>query len=98
MINHQGIFRFNKELLNSAVVRDCLTSTLKVVKFGRVNGYKHELCLSKFFMENGTVLERMSFSLASQEPGKSKVMEDFKEILFSFKKGFSFAVVEFSYD
>ncbi|KEH38494.1 FBD protein [Medicago truncatula] len=94
----EGIFRFNKELLNSAVVRDCLTSTLKVVKFGRVNGYKHELCLSKFFMENGTVLERMSFSLASQELGKSKVMEDFKENLFSFKKGFSFAVVEFSYD
>lgn len=51
-----------------------------------------------FFMENGTVLERMSFSLASQELGKSKVMEDFKENLFSFKKGFSFAVVEFSYD
>jgi hypothetical protein len=49
-------------------------------------------------MENGKLLERMSFSLASQALGKSKIMEEFKEKLFSFKKGFYFAIVEFSYD
>jgi len=49
-------------------------------------------------MENGLVLERMSFFLASHCLGKSKIMEEFKAKLFSFKKGFSFAIVEFSYD
>ncbi|KAK2368289.1 F-box/FBD/LRR-repeat protein [Trifolium repens] len=61
----KGILKFNQELLNSAVVPDCLTFTLKVVKFGIVHGYKHELFLAKYFMENGVVLERMSFYLAN---------------------------------
>jgi hypothetical protein len=65
LFNHQGILKFNQELLNSAVVPDCLTFTLKVVKFGIVHGYKHELFLAKYFMENGVVLERMSFYLAN---------------------------------
>ncbi|KAJ1383998.1 Leucine-rich repeat domain superfamily [Sesbania bispinosa] len=94
----KGISKFDIELLNSAVVPDCLASTLQVVKFGKVHGYEHELYLAKFMMENGLVLERMSFSLASHGLGRSKVMEEFKEKLFSFKKGFSFAIVEFSYD
>ncbi|KAJ1383997.1 Leucine-rich repeat domain superfamily [Sesbania bispinosa] len=85
-LHFKGISKFDKELLNSTVVPYCLLSTLEVVKFGRVHGYEHELYLAKFVMENGLVLERMSFSLASHELGESKVMEDFKEKLFSFKK------------
>jgi hypothetical protein len=98
MVNYQGILEFNPELLNSTPVPDCFASTLQVVKFAKVGGYEHELCLAKYFMENGKLLERMSFSLASQALGKSKIMEEFKEKLFSFKKGFYFAIVEFSYD
>uniref|UniRef100_A0A0R0FP47 F-box domain-containing protein n=1 Tax=Glycine max TaxID=3847 RepID=A0A0R0FP47_SOYBN len=94
----QGISNFDKELLNSAAVPECLTSTLQVVKFHKLHGCEHELCLAKFVMENGLVLERMSFFLASHCLGKSKIMEEFKAKLFSFKKGFSFAIVEFSYD
>nr|KYP39140.1 F-box/LRR-repeat protein At3g59200 family [Cajanus cajan] len=94
----KGISKFAKELLNSTAVPDCLTYTLQVVKFRKVHGCEHELWLAKFFVENGLVLERMSFSLVSQWLGKSKIMEDFKEKLFSFKRGFSFAFIEFSYD
>ncbi|CAK8579434.1 unnamed protein product [Lathyrus sativus] len=94
----EGILKFNHELLNSAAVPDCLTSTLQVVIFGDVHGYEHELLLAKYLMENGTVLERMSFSFANARSGKSKVIEEFKEKLYSFKKGISFAILEFSYD
>ncbi|KAK2422877.1 hypothetical protein QL285_033374 [Trifolium repens] len=92
--------KFIQELLDSAVVPDCLTSTLQVVKFENVRGTKHELFLAKYFMENGMVLERMSFSLANAELSKSKVIEEFKEKLYSFKKGLkgvSFAILEFYY-
>jgi hypothetical protein len=57
-----------------------------VVKFKNVCGLEHVLFLAKYFMENGMVLERMSFSLANEE---------FKEKLYSFKKGVSFAILEF---
>ncbi|KAK2422882.1 hypothetical protein QL285_033377 [Trifolium repens] len=97
-LTFKGILEFDPELLNSTPVPDCFASTLQVVKFAKVGGYEHELCLAKYFMENGKLLERMSFSLASQALGKSKIMEEFKEKLFSFKKGFYFAIVEFSYD
>ncbi|MCH80088.1 F-box/FBD/LRR-repeat protein, partial [Trifolium medium] len=63
----KGISKFDQELLNSAVVPDCLTSTLQVVKFGNVRGSDHEQFLAKYFMENGMVLERMSFSLANAQ-------------------------------
>jgi hypothetical protein len=70
------------------------------VKFENVRGTKHELFLAKYFMENSMVLERMSFSLANAELSKSKVIEEFKEKLYSFKKGLkgvSFAILEFYY-
>ena len=95
LFNHQGILKFNQELLNSAVVPDCLTSTLQVVKFENVYGTKHELFLAKYFMENGMVLERMSFSCVSW--CKEELIEEFKEKLYSFKKGVSFAILEFRY-
>ncbi|XP_058736056.1 F-box/FBD/LRR-repeat protein At3g14710-like [Vicia villosa] len=91
------ILEFNHELLNSAAVPNCLTSTLKVVKFGDVQGDEHELLLAKYLMENGTVLERMSFSF-DEYLGEPKVIEEFKEKLYSFKKGISFAILEFSND
>ncbi|TKY49267.1 F-box/FBD/LRR-repeat protein [Spatholobus suberectus] len=94
----KGIYKFDKELLNSATVPHCLTSTLQLVKFGKVHGLEHELCLAKFVMENGLAMERMSFSLTSHRLAKSKIIEQFKDKLFSFKKGFSFAIVEFSCD
>jgi hypothetical protein len=43
-------------------------------------------------MENGTILERMSFSLAY---GCERIIEEFKEELYSFKKRVSFAILEF---
>ncbi|KAK7272619.1 hypothetical protein RJT34_29337 [Clitoria ternatea] len=94
----KGVSKFQNELLNSTAVPRCLTSSLQVVKFEKLHGFEHELCLAKFMMENGLVLQRMSFSLAYQGLGKSKAIEEFKKKLFSFKKGFSFAIVEFSYD
>ncbi|XP_057438926.1 F-box/LRR-repeat protein At4g14103-like isoform X1 [Lotus japonicus] len=97
-LHFKGIFCFEQELLNSAVVPGCLGTTLRVVKFDNVSGLEHELCLAKFLMENGGVLERMSFSLESEWLGKSKMIEEFKKKLFSFKKPFSLAIVEFSND
>ncbi|RDX82350.1 F-box/FBD/LRR-repeat protein, partial [Mucuna pruriens] len=94
----KGIIKFENEILNSATVPHCMTSTLQLVKFGNVHGLEHELCLAKFVMENGLVMQRMSFSLASPGLAQSKIIEDFKEKLFSFKKSFSFAIVEFSCD
>jgi hypothetical protein len=67
------------------------------VKFENVRGSEHELFLAKYFMEIGMVLERKSFSLAKAELSKSKVIEEFKEKLYSFKKGVSFAILEFHY-
>ncbi|WJX72586.1 hypothetical protein P8452_56451 [Trifolium repens] len=90
-----GISSFDQELLNSAVVPDCLASSLKVVKFQYVNCYQHELLLAKFFTENGTILERMSFSLTYGCKSKVKVIEEFKEELYSFKKGVSCPILEF---
>ena len=96
MSDHQGLVsKFDKELLNDAVVPDCLQYTLEVVKFGEVRGHEHEVSLVKFVMENGSVLKRMGFSVATRL-GKSKAIEEFKEKLFSFKKGFKFAIAEFS--
>ncbi|WVZ01576.1 hypothetical protein V8G54_027645 [Vigna mungo] len=97
-LHFKGVSTFDTQVLNSVAVPDCLTSTLQVVKFDKLHGCEHELCLAKYFMENGLVLERISFYLVSLWLGKSKIMEKFKEKLFSFKKGFSFAIIEFSYD
>ncbi|XP_058740944.1 F-box/FBD/LRR-repeat protein At5g22660-like [Vicia villosa] len=89
------ISKFDQELLNSAAVPECLASSLQVVKFGRVYGSEHELFLAKYFMENGAVLERMSFCILSAWLSKSKAIEEFKEKLYGFKKGVSFAILEF---
>ncbi|MCI05804.1 F-box/FBD/LRR-repeat protein, partial [Trifolium medium] len=83
---HQGISKFDQELLNSAVVPDCLASTLQVVEFGTVEELEPNLSLAKFFMENGMVLERMSFSLGFGWKSRSKFIEEFKEKLYSFKE------------
>jgi hypothetical protein len=40
----------------------------------------------------------MSFSLINQKLAKSMAMKEFKEKLYSFKKGHSFGYLEFSYD
>ncbi|XP_047177726.1 F-box/FBD/LRR-repeat protein At3g14710-like [Vigna umbellata] len=93
----KGISIFDMELLNSAAVPECLTSTLQVVKFGSLKGFEHELCVAKFVMENALMLERMSFSIVYWQR-KSKVLEEFKEKLFSYKKAFSCAIIDFSHD
>ncbi|XP_058740954.1 F-box/FBD/LRR-repeat protein At5g53840-like [Vicia villosa] len=90
------ISTFNEELLNSAAVPDCLASSLRFVKFGSVRGSQPELFLAKYFMENGIVLERMSFLVnVWRLSSKSKAIEEFKEKLYGFKKGGSFAILEF---
>ncbi|GAU27361.1 hypothetical protein TSUD_55140 [Trifolium subterraneum] len=91
----KDISSIDQELLNSAVVPDCLASSLQVVKFEFVNCDQHELLLAKYFMENGRVLERMSFSIRFSVVFSSKVIEEFKEELYSFKKGVSSAILEF---
>jgi hypothetical protein len=70
-------------------------STLQVVKFENVRGSNHELILAKYFMENGMVLERMSFSCVSW--CNKDLIEEFKEKLYSFKNGVSFAILEFRF-
>ncbi|GAU27360.1 hypothetical protein TSUD_55130 [Trifolium subterraneum] len=69
----KDISSIDQELLNSAVVPDCLASSLQVVKFEFVNCDQHELLLAKYFMENGRVLERMSFSIRFSVVFSSKV-------------------------
>ncbi|XP_058740942.1 F-box/FBD/LRR-repeat protein At3g14710-like [Vicia villosa] len=88
------ISTFDQVLLNSAAVPECLASSLRFVKFGSVDGSEHELFLAKYFMENGIVLERMSFAV-NLWLSKSKAIEEFKEKLYGFKKGVSFAILEF---
>jgi len=90
MFHRQGIRKFSEDRLNSDVMPDYLAS-LHVMKFEEVNGDDHELFLAKYFMKNGMILERMCFSVASQE-----VMEEFKK-LYSICNFISI-VVEFSYD
>jgi hypothetical protein len=68
------------------------------VKFGNLHGHEHELFLAKYLMENGIALERISFSIANAWQIDSKVIEEFKEKLYSFKKGVSFVILEFSFD
>jgi hypothetical protein len=97
IIDYQRIYGFDQETLNSSVVPDCLATTLGVVKFNKVDGDKDiVLYLAKFFMENAMVLERMSFSWYLEV--KSKEIKEFKEKVFSFKKGVSFIILEFLYD
>ncbi|KAK7272620.1 hypothetical protein RJT34_29338 [Clitoria ternatea] len=92
------ISELDKEFLDSAIVPDCLRSTLKVVKFGLVNGREEEVNLAKFLIENGLVLQRLSFSHSGfRRIYQSKAVEEFKEKIFSFKKGFSSGIVEFSH-
>jgi len=66
------------------------------VKFGIVRGSEHDLFLAIIFMENGKVLERINF-FAKYLWCKSKLFEEFKEKLYSFKKKVSFAILEFHY-
>lgn len=86
IINRQGIHSFAEEFLNSAGLPHCVVSSLQVVKFEKVNGDKHEMFLAKFFMENGMMLEELGFSIASQRSDTSKVVEEFKEMVYPFKK------------
>ncbi|AES59794.1 putative F-box domain, FBD domain, leucine-rich repeat domain, L domain-containing protein [Medicago truncatula] len=81
----KGIHSFAEEFLNSAVLPHCVVSSLQVVKFEKVNGAKHEMFLAKFFMENGMMLEELGFTIASQRPDISKVVEEFKEMVYPFK-------------
>jgi hypothetical protein len=72
------------------------------VKFGTFQELENALFLASFFLENGMVLERMSFSFYD-ERRKSTVIEELKEKLYSFMKGDSFALLEldnylYSYD
>ncbi|XP_045808367.1 FBD-associated F-box protein At5g22730-like [Trifolium pratense] len=82
----KGLHNFDKEFLSSAGVPHCLISSLQIVKFEKVNGDKHEIFLAKYFIENGMMMEELGFSIASQRPDKSKVVEEFKEMVYPFKK------------
>ncbi|RZB41371.1 hypothetical protein D0Y65_055279, partial [Glycine soja] len=77
----KGISKFDKELLNSAAVLECLTSTLQVVKFHKLHGFEHKLCFAKFVMENGLISGEDELLPCQLFMGKSKVIEEFKEKL-----------------
>ncbi|GAU27370.1 hypothetical protein TSUD_55220 [Trifolium subterraneum] len=93
----EKISGFEQEIFNSSVVPDCLATTLEVVKFNKVYANEDVLYLAKFFIENAMVLKRMSFSWWCRED-KTKEIKEFKEKVFSFKKGESLIILEFSYD
>ncbi|XP_057725790.1 F-box/FBD/LRR-repeat protein At3g14710-like isoform X2 [Arachis stenosperma] len=84
---------YYKALLKSAVVPDCLRHTLQVVNFRDVCGDKHELHFAKFFMEKGSVLKRMSFSL-SHLFVKSEAIEELEQKLSGLKKCLTSTIVE----
>jgi len=86
IIDHQGIYKYAKEILSSDDVPHCLAYSLQVVKFEKVNGDKHELLLAKYFIENGMMIEELGFSIASQRLDQYKVAKEFKEMVFPFKK------------
>ncbi|KAL4293661.1 hypothetical protein AHAS_Ahas18G0150400 [Arachis hypogaea] len=86
-------YEYYKALLKSADVPDCLRHTLQVVKFRDVCGDEHELCFAKLFMEKGSVLKRMSFSL-SHLFVKSEAIEELKEKLSGLKKCLTYTIVE----
>ncbi|KAJ1384002.1 FBD domain, partial [Sesbania bispinosa] len=88
-----GIPQFNREVLNSANVPDCLLSTLQVVEIRSVCVDKYVLSLAKFVMENALVLERMSFVVPPWVERSN--LEKVKEKLLSVKKGSCFPIVEF---
>jgi len=57
MINEQKLPKFAKGLLNLAVVPECLTSTLQIVNFEKVDGDEQELLsLAEFLLEKGKIL------------------------------------------
>lgn len=72
--------------MNSAIMPHCLLSTLKVLKFEKFVGHDNGLSIAKFIIENGQVLERISFSLCELNIQKK---------LLSFKKSSSSAIIEF---
>lgn len=78
---------FDAMLLNSATVPHCLLSTLKVLKFEIFIHCKHLLSMAKFFIENGQVLERISFRHGYLKIDKEKIL--------SIKKSSSSAIIEF---
>ncbi|GAU49993.1 hypothetical protein TSUD_272940 [Trifolium subterraneum] len=94
--NVKGIPTFYKENLSSVVVPDCLVSSLQVLKFENVNGDEHELVLAKFFIENSTILEKVDLSLAaSPRSNKYKVVSEFKEMVYSFRKDVCLSILNF---
>ncbi|KAK7244066.1 hypothetical protein RIF29_38884 [Crotalaria pallida] len=48
----KGLNKFDKALINSAIVPHCFKTSLQMLKFGNVLGREYELCLAKFCMKN----------------------------------------------
>lgn len=80
--------------LNSTFMPDCFLFTLKVVKFERFAGTKHELNFAKLVMNNAQALERITFSCCPKLLGQKK-WENVKDNISSFKSTFSSVVIEF---
>lgn len=92
----QGVFDFNKDVLTSASVPQCFSSSLKVFQFKGFNVREHELLLAKFMMEKAAVLERMTIHTAFWLKYSDIDMEKVKEHILSFTKCSSYLVIEFS--
>ncbi|XP_061369960.1 F-box/FBD/LRR-repeat protein At3g14710-like [Gastrolobium bilobum] len=98
----EGISVFDKEILNSTIVPDCLLSTLKVMKFGNFYGFEHELRFAKFIMENAKVIETIKFHVVARKRHTRRLysrsaMRAVMEKLSSFNRGSRFAIMEFTF-
>ncbi|KAI4323088.1 hypothetical protein L6164_022723 [Bauhinia variegata] len=98
LVLNKELSEFDKMVLDSASLPHCVVSSLKVVKFGVLDGKEHELSLAKFLMENGAVLEQMSFSLSQtlKNDSSKTAVEKIKRQLLSFEKCSSFSFIKFS--
>ncbi|KAF7822568.1 F-box/FBD/LRR-repeat protein [Senna tora] len=56
------LLKFDEELLDSAIVPNCLSDSLKEFKLTELTWSEDDLHLAKYVMENGLVLELLSFS------------------------------------
>lgn len=93
MTDHQ-VHDFGDTLLSSTFMLSCFLFTLKVVKFERFVGTKHELNFAKFVMNNAQALERVTFLCCPKFLGLKK-WENVKEKISSYKSALSSVVIEF---
>ena len=95
LTDHQ-VHDFGDAQLNSTFMPGCFLFTLKVVKFERFAGTKHELNFAKYVITYALALERITFSCCPGLMGRKK-WENVIGKISSYKSCFSSVVIEFLY-